>query len=60
MFVPQTSDFYRVEVDEHGNPAKALDKFRRPPAKVVEVSYEEIPATEDKQEAEEFSMPDFI
>ena len=60
MFVPQTSDFYRVEVDEHGNPAKALDKFRRPPAKVVEVSYEEIPATEDEEEAEEFSMPDFI
>jgi hypothetical protein len=40
MFVPQTSDFYRVELDEHGNAGKALDKFRRPPAKVVEIVYE--------------------
>jgi len=56
MFVPQTSDFYRVEVDEHGNAAKALDKFRRPPAKVVETVYENIPATE--QEAS-LDMPQF-
>ena len=58
MFVPQTSDFYRVEVDEHGNAAKALDKFRKPPAKVVETVYEEIPAI--PQEAEHFEMPDFM
>jgi len=43
MFVPQTSDFYRVEVDEHGNAAKALDKFRAPPINHVEVAYEEAP-----------------
>lgn len=30
MFVPQTSDFYRVEVDKHGNPSKALDNYRKP------------------------------
>jgi len=40
MFVPQTSDFYRVEIDEHGNAGKALDKFRRPPPKAIEIVYE--------------------
>jgi len=55
MFVPQTSDFYRVEVDEHGNASKALDKFRKPPVKVVETAYEEVPAEE-----EAFTMPDFM
>ena len=58
MFVPQTSDFYRVEVDEHGNAAKALDKFRKPPTKVVETVYEEVPAV--PQEAEHFEMPNFM
>jgi len=58
MFVPQTSDFYRVELDEHGNASKALDKFRKPPAKVVETVYEEVPAV--SEEAEHFSMPDFM
>jgi len=58
MFVPQTSDFYRVEVDEHGNAAKPLDKFRKPPAKVVETVYEDIPAPESEQAS--FSMPEFI
>lgn len=43
MFVPQTSDFYRVELDENGYPSKALDKFRAPPPKVVEVAYEDVP-----------------
>ena len=58
MFVPQTSDFYRVEVDEHGNAAKALDKFRKPPVKMVETVYEEVPAV--AEEAGSFSMPDFM
>jgi replicative DNA helicase len=58
MFVPQTSDFYRVEVDEHGNAAKALDKFRRPPAKMVEIVYENI-KTPSVEEADDFSMPEF-
>lgn len=56
MFVPQTSDFYRVEVDEHGNAAKPLDKFRKPPAKVVETVYEDIP----KDENASFEMPEFM
>jgi len=42
MFVPQTSDFYRVEIDENGNVVKPLDKFRKPPARVVETTYETI------------------
>jgi replicative DNA helicase len=44
MFVPQTSDFYRVEIDENGYPSKALDRFRKPKPKAVEIAYEEIPA----------------
>ena len=46
MFVPETSDFYRTELDEHGYPSKALDKFRRPAPKVVETTYTTIPATQ--------------
>ncbi|MBE0498591.1 MAG: hypothetical protein IBX43_05040 [Campylobacterales bacterium] len=42
MFVPETSDFYRVDIDEHGKPAKALDSFRKPAPKVIEISYETI------------------
>lgn len=56
MFVPQTSDFYRVEVDEHGAAAKALDKFRRPKPKIVETVYENIPKESIE---EEVSMPLF-
>jgi len=56
MFVPQTSDFYRVEVDEHGNAGKALDKYRKPPPKVIESVYEEIPVSE---EAPTYDMPQF-
>lgn len=40
MFVPQTADFYRVELDENGKPCKALDTFRSAPRKAVEVVYE--------------------
>ncbi len=61
MFVPQTSDFYRVEIDEHGNAGKALDKFRRPPPKVVETVYEELPTykkTSD-EESSDVDMPVF-
>ena len=47
MFVPQTSDFYRVEIDEHGNAGKALDKFRRPPPKVVETTYETLSVVDE-------------
>lgn len=59
MFVPQTSDFYRVEIDEYGNAGKALDKFRRPPLKVVETVYENIPAVQ-RDEEPSFSMPAFM
>ncbi|MDQ7067754.1 MAG: DnaB-like helicase C-terminal domain-containing protein [Sulfurimonas sp.] len=57
MFVPETSDFYRVEIDEHGNACKPLDKYRRPKAKVIETAYETIPAT--TEEESDFSMPTF-
>jgi len=56
MFVPQTSDFYRVEVDEHGNAGKALDKYRKPPQKAVVTVYEEIPSS---VEAPTYDMPQF-
>lgn len=60
MFVPQTSDFYRVEVDEHGNAGKALDKYRKPPPNVVETVYENIPATYNKEQTSStFEMPEF-
>lgn len=54
MFVPQTSDFYRVELDEHGNPAKALDKYRRH-TNHVETVFEEIPK-EDMVAMPEFNF----
>lgn len=57
MFVPQTSDFYRVEIDEHGNAGKALDKFRRPPAKVIETAYETIQSTPMQDDNFGMSMP---
>ena len=63
MFVPQTSDFYRVEIDEHGNACGALDKFRRPPPKVVETTYEdipnELPAQQESGSQADFDMPQF-
>lgn len=52
MFVPQTSDFYRVDIDEQGNPCGALDKFRRPPPKVVETEYTTIATEPDTQTAD--------
>ncbi len=45
MFVPQTSDFYRVEIDADGNPTKALDSYRRPPAQEVVITHENIPSS---------------
>ena len=30
MFVPQTSDFYRVELDKNGHPFRAIDNYRKP------------------------------
>lgn len=61
MFVPQTSDFYRVEIDEHGNAGQPLDKFRRPPIKAVETSYEDIRVYTKKEDDEEddLDMPVF-
>lgn len=61
MFVPQTSDFYRVELDEHGNASKALDKFRKPPAKMVEIECQDIPtyAAKPTQESDSVDMPMF-
>ena len=56
MFVPQTSDFYRVEIDEHGNPSKALDKYRRPHAKVIETTYEDIQRTSSKATDEDMGF----
>lgn len=57
MFVPQTSDFYRVEIDEHGNAGKALDKFRAPPFKHVEIVYEDTAKT--YKDAPTLDMPVF-
>lgn len=61
MFVPQTSDFYRVEIDEHGNANKPLDKFRRPPAKVIETTYEDVRVYTKREDDEEddLDMPVF-
>jgi len=59
MFVPQTSDFYRVEIDEHGNAGKALDKYRKPLAKGVETAYEEIPKAKSKSKQDTLAMPVF-
>ena len=30
MFVPQTKDFYQYEIDEQGNPSRAMHKYRKP------------------------------
>ncbi len=38
MFVPQTSDFYRCEVDERGVSTKAIDKYRIP-VEPIEITY---------------------
>lgn len=54
MFVPQTSDFYRIEVDKDGNFLKALDKFKKPLNNVIETVYEHIPASNDT-----IDMPQF-
>lgn len=60
MFVPETSDFYRVEIDEHGNAAKALDKYRKPAPKPITIVYETIDAPlPDLSEGESYSMPEF-
>jgi len=56
MFVPETSDFYRVELDENGYAGKALDKFRRPPPKVIETVYEDIPTEKSKSKLSEAEM----
>ncbi len=42
MFVPQTSDFYRCEVDERGVATKAIDNYRIAPSapQVCEVVYD--------------------
>jgi replicative DNA helicase len=37
MFVPETADFYRINVDEQGRPNGALDKYRVPPRKDIPV-----------------------
>ena len=63
MFVPQTSDFYRVEIDENGYPGKPLDKFRRAPAKVIETVYEDVKsykkAVPQYDGDSKFQMPEF-
>jgi len=61
MFVPQTADFYRVEIDEHGNPTKPLDKFRVPPKKAIEIVYEtkSVPAI-PQEESFGGGLPDFF
>lgn len=46
MFVPQTSDFYRVELDKDGGIVKALDHYRAPSKAPVEIVYEDVPAEE--------------
>jgi len=58
VFVPQTSDFYRVELDDNGYPAKPLDKFRRPPAQAIETVYEDIPK-EMEEQSTLVDMPQF-
>ncbi|MDT8337593.1 MAG: hypothetical protein RQ763_00195, partial [Sulfurimonas sp.] len=58
MFVPQTSDFYRVELDENGYVGKALDKFRKPPPKVIETVYENMKSTPSYGDVDDgMSMP---
>jgi len=59
MFVPQTSDFYRVEIDEHGNAGKALDKYRKPPIKGFETIYEETPKDKKIGNQDTLDMPVF-
>lgn len=39
MFVPQTSDFYRCEVDERGVASRPIDKYRMPKV-ATEIIYE--------------------
>jgi len=58
MFVPQTSDFYRVEMDENGHAGEPLDKFRRPAPKVVETVYETVPQQETSAHPT-YDMPEF-
>lgn len=64
MFVPQTHDFYQVELDPNGNPVKELHKYRRPKPKIV---YEQhsytppqaaLPETEDH--FDQGALPDFF
>jgi replicative DNA helicase len=56
MFVPQTSDFYRVELDDNGYPSKPLDKYRKPAAAPMEIVYETAPA-EEMQDYGHVDMP---
>lgn len=57
MFVPQTSDFYRVEFDAQNNPI-ALDKnYRKPPIQVV---YEEKKYVPQPIEEPLFEAPTFL
>lgn len=58
MFVPQTSDFYRVELDANGYAGQPLDKFRRPPAKAIETVYEDV-KTYPQEYEDDMDMPVF-
>lgn len=57
MFVPETSDFYQVEVDEHGNAGKAMHKYRKAAPKAVTIVYENMPKV---VEDDLYSMPSFM
>jgi len=57
MFVPETSDFYQVEVDEHGNAGKAMHKYRKAAPKAVTIVYENMPKV---VEEDLYSMPSFM
>lgn len=65
MFIPETSDFYRVTLDEHGNPVDAGDKYRKPVKKPIEVVYETVPMHQsttpkvDENDAINIPMLDF-
>jgi hypothetical protein len=43
MFVPQTKDFYRIEIDKHGNPCGAIDNYRKPKFNPAEPNYSSTP-----------------
>lgn len=41
MFVPQTADFYRINVDKNLNPAGAIDSYRKPTFNQAHPTYEQ-------------------